>query len=95
MKTNRKVVRLTESKLRRMIAEAVQETLNEYGIEKEYFVADDGDGVLNPFSMDMFDEEGYLEGHEGEDGYNIEDFDIIRYFNTWDQACAYCDRFCK
>ena len=43
--------------------------------------------------MDMFDEEGYLEGHEGEDGYNIEDFDIIRYFNTWEHACAYCDRF--
>ena len=28
---NRKVVRLTESKLKRMIAEAVDETLNEYG----------------------------------------------------------------
>ena len=35
MRTNRKVVRLTESKLRRMIAEAVDETLNEYG-ETDY-----------------------------------------------------------
>lgn len=31
MKQNKKVVRLTESKLKEMIVEAVQETLNEYG----------------------------------------------------------------
>ena len=31
MKNNKKVVRLTEAKLKQMIAEAVQETLNEYG----------------------------------------------------------------
>lgn len=31
MKSNMKVVRLTESKLKQMIVEAVQETLNEYG----------------------------------------------------------------
>ena len=35
MKSNKKVVRLTESKLREMIAEAVNETLNEYG-ETDY-----------------------------------------------------------
>ena len=34
MRTNKKVVRLTESKLKQMIAEAVQETLNEYGDKK-------------------------------------------------------------
>lgn len=56
-----------------------------------YFVADEGDGVLNPFATDMFDENGYLEGHKNEDGYHINDFDIVRRFRTWERACDYCD----
>lgn len=59
--------------------------------EIDYFVADEGDGVLNPFATDMFDENGYLEGHEDEDGYHISDFDIVKYFRTWERACDYCD----
>lgn len=53
--------------------------------ERSFFVADEG-GFANPFSVDMFDDEGWLEGHENEDGYNIEDFDIIRYCDTWEEA---------
>ena len=46
-------------------------------------MADEG-GYTNAFAVDMFDGEGWLEGHENEEGYNIEDFDIIRYCNTWE-----------
>ena len=53
--------------------------------ERSFFVVDEG-GFASPFSVDMFDDEGWLEGHENEDGYNIEDFDIIRYCDTWEEA---------
>lgn len=86
--------KLTESRLRNMIQDSVKRAINEK-IRKEYFVADEGDGTLNPFSIDMFDNEGYLEGHKGERGYHINDFDIIRYFNSWEQACDYCDKYCS
>lgn len=53
--------------------------------ERSFFVVDEG-GFANPFSVDMFDDDGWLEGHKNEDGYNIEDFDIIRYCDTWEEA---------
>ena len=99
---------MRESKLRNMIKESVIQILKEElgdpvvsddldyedyeGIPYNYFVADDGDGILNPFAADMFDEEGYLEGHEGEDGYHYSDFDIVAGFNSWKSACDYCDK---
>lgn len=60
---------------------------------KNYFVADEGDGLLNPFAMDMFDDDLYLEGHSGEDGYHLDDFNIVCWFSTWAEACRYCDIF--
>ena len=59
--------------------------------KKYFFVADEG-GYANPFAVDMFDSEGWLEGHENEEGYNIEDFDIIQYCNTWEEACRISDK---
>ena len=54
-------------------------------------MADEG-GYANPFAVDMFDSEGWLEGHENEEGYNIKDFDIIQYCNTWEEACRIADK---
>lgn len=44
---------------------------------KNYFVADEGDGMYNVFAYADFDEEGYYADHNGEDGYHISDFDIV------------------
>lgn len=85
-------IRLTESDLHRIIKESVRQVLSENdGRGKRFFVADEGDYV-NAFSVDMFDNEGWLEGHKNEAGYNIEDFDIIRYCNTWEEACRIADK---
>ena len=96
----KRTIRLTESDLHRIVKESVKRVLrewdeyNEYDSdakEKRFFVADEG-GYANAFAVDMFDGEGWLEGHENEEGYNIEDFDIIRYCNTWEEACRIADQ---
>ena len=98
MNNTRNRVRLTESQLRSVIEESVNQILSELdwktydsdSKEKSFFVADEG-GYANAFAFDMFDDEGWLEGHENEEGYNIVDFDIIRYCNTWEEACRIAD----
>ena len=99
MNNTRKRVRLTESQLHTVIKESVKQVLSEINLdgydsnpkEKRFFVADEG-GYANPFAVDMFDDKGWLEGHENEEGYNIEDFDIIQYCNTWEEACRIADK---
>lgn len=59
--------------------------------KKKYFVADEGDGLLNAFSYDMFDKDGFLEGHKGEQGYHLDDYDIIAEFASWDAATKFVD----
>lgn len=58
---------------------------------KRYFVADEG-GVYNAFSFDMFADGGYLEGHKGEAGYHINDYDILKCFSSWSAASDYADK---
>lgn len=89
-----KKIRITESVLRQIVKESVKKVLKESkGLKtiKSFFVADEG-GYANAFAVDMFDSKGWLEGHENEAGYNIEDFDIIRYSNTWEEACRIADK---
>ena len=93
---NRNKIRLTESQLHSIVKESVKRVISEMNLNapnkgKRFFVADEG-GYANAFSVDMFDNEGWLEGHENEEGYNIEDFDIIRYCNTWQEACRVADK---
>ena len=93
---NRNQIRLTESELHSIVKESVKRAISEMNLNapnkgKRFFVADEG-GYANAFSVDMFDNEGWLEGHENEEGYNIEDFDIIRYCNTWQEACRVADK---
>lgn len=86
-------VKLTESQLRDIIREAVKNALNENlsNVKKPFFVSDDG-GVYNAFAVDMFSNGGYLEGHNGEDGYHFDDFDKLKWFNSWEAACDFADR---
>lgn len=58
---------------------------------KYYFVVDEGDGILNIFNRDMFSDHGYLEGHEYEDGYHIDDYDIVAEFDTYEAAVDYVE----
>ena len=60
---------------------------------KQFIVVQEDGRVFNLFGRDMFDEDGYLEGYEGEEGYNIEDFDIVAEFDTMREAEDYIDKY--
>ena len=59
---------------------------------KQFIVVQEDGRVFNLFGRDMFDEDGYLEGYAGEEGYNIEDFDIVAEFDTMREAEDYIDK---
>lgn len=56
-----------------------------------YFVADEGDGLYNVFSYADFNTSGYYDGHEGEDGYHINDFDIVFRSAHWNDCVRWVD----
>jgi hypothetical protein len=60
--------------------------------EKLFFVADEGDGMLNVFARADFNVDGYYNGHENEDGYHISDFDIVFESNRWEDVVRYTDK---
>ena len=51
-----------------------------------FFVAEEGDGIYNAFLRDDFCEDGFYYGHNGEDGYHIDDFDIVYETNSWEDC---------
>ena len=53
---------------------------------KNVIVVQEDEGLFNVFDRAMFDEDGYLEGFEGVDGYNISDMDIVAEFNSIEKA---------
>ena len=53
---------------------------------KNVIVVQEDEGLFNVFDRAMFDEDGYLEGYEGMEGYNIADMDIVAEFDSIDQA---------
>ena len=57
----------------------------------KYFVADEGDGFYNAFAYADFNENGYYNGHDGEDGYHIDDFDIVFECNHFIDACRWIE----
>ena len=59
---------------------------------KKFIVVQEDDGLFNLFGREMFNEDGYLEGYDGEEGYNINDMDIVAEFNTMKQAEDYIDK---
>lgn len=59
---------------------------------KNYFVADEGDGVYNVFAYADFNEEGYYADHNIEDGYHISDFDIVFECRHLKDAVTWIDK---
>lgn len=53
---------------------------------KNVIVVQEDEGLFNVFDRAMFDEDGYLEGYEGMEGYNIADMDIVAEFNSIETA---------
>ena len=53
---------------------------------KNVIVVQEDEGLFNVFDRAMFDEDGYLEGYEGMEGYNIADMDIVAEFNSIEPA---------
>lgn len=58
----------------------------------KFFVADEGDGILNVFAFADFDEDGYYGHHNGEEGYHISDYDIL-YKGNFKNCCRYIDNY--
>lgn len=48
---------------------------------EKYYVVQEDTNIFNVFADSEF-VNGYLEGHDGEDGYHFSDFDVI--FETYD-----------
>lgn len=82
-------MKISKNDMKYLVLESVRQFLNEAKTGRtRYWVSDEG-GCYNAFSDDMFDERGrYLENPN----YTKDDFDIVRYFNTFEQACDYADR---
>ena len=53
---------------------------------KNVIVVQEDEGLFNVFDRSMFDEDGYLEGFEGMEGYNIADMDIVAEFDSIEKA---------
>jgi hypothetical protein len=57
----------------------------------QFFVAEEDTNLFNVFSIDEFDDDGFLLGHEDEEGYHISDLDIVAWFNDFNKACDFVD----
>lgn len=60
-------------------------------MKKNYFVAQEDTNIYNVFSVDDFDDDGFLIGHEDEDGYHRSDFDIVAWFDSFEEACEWVE----
>ena len=61
-------------------------------MKSEYFVAQEDTNIYNVFSVEDFDDDGFLIGHEFEDGYHRTDFDIAAWFDTFEEACDWVEK---
>lgn len=57
-------------------------------MKKKCFVVEEDAGVYNIFSVEDFDADGYLWGHNGEDGYHMDDFkeQVVYETNSFEDA---------
>lgn len=53
---------------------------------KNIIVVQEDEDLFNIFDRAMFDEDGYLEGYEGMEGYNMTDMDIVAEFDSIEEA---------
>ena len=55
-------------------------------MRKKYFVVEEDVNVYNTFNVCDFDADGYLWGHNGEDGYHMDEFDVVFETDSFDDA---------
>lgn len=61
-------------------------------MNKQYFVAQEDENVYNIFDRENdFDSYDYYAGHRNEEGYRIDDFDIVAEFDSFEEACDWVD----
>jgi len=60
-------------------------------MKEKYFVAQEDTNIYNVFSVDDFGDDGFLIGHEGENGYHRTDFDIVAWFDSFEDACDWVE----
>ena len=56
-----------------------------------YFVCVEDTNVANVFDLADFNDNGYLQGYEYEDGYHLDDFEDKVWFENIDDAWAYAE----
>lgn len=55
----------------------------------KHFVVQEDTNQYNIFGDFDFNEDGYLIGYENQDGYHMDDFDIVAEFDSFDEAVKY------
>ena len=65
--------------------------------EMNYFIVEEDDGVYNIFYVDDFDDDGYLSGYNGQDGYHMDDYkeQIVFETDSFNDACEYVEKHSK
>jgi hypothetical protein len=66
-------------------------------MRKKYFVVEEDTNLYNTFSVCDFDADGYLWGHNGEDGYHMDDYkeQIVFETDSFEDACEYVEKHSK
>ena len=62
---------------------------------KKFFVTEEDTNLYNVFSVDDFDNDGYLLFYNGMDGYHISDFDVVYESNSFKDACKWIEHHSK
>lgn len=60
-------------------------------LRKGWFVAQEDTDLYNVFNRADFDEDGYLHGYNGQDGYHEDDFDVVFESNRFDDCERWID----
>lgn len=60
-------------------------------IKKQWFVVEEDTNLYNVFNVADFDEDGYYGEHNGEEGYHINDFDVVFESNHFDDCERWID----
>jgi len=58
---------------------------------KQWFVVEEDTDLYNIFNLADFDEDGYYADHNGEEGYHIDDFDVVYESNRYENCERWID----
>lgn len=62
-------------------------------MRKKYFVVEEDTNLYNTFSVCDFDADGYLWGHNDEEGYHMDDYkeQVVFETDSFDEACKWVE----